>query len=193
MEVVAAIVNVLAIVLIAWDFIKPIAKKALGFGTPATAGGAVGAKAAVETAGALSKFPHWFVSLFEKGGKLYGFRRVFSLLRHGVRAPIIFAITALISAFCPTIFEKLFLVVGAVFAKLGLMFLKWSTSMISGMDENNTEELFSILGDSASNLPPCMIDILGYLHMIEDLGMIISTLIFIGLYNLIKHFYFRFI
>lgn len=193
MSVVVAIVNILGIVLIAWDFLKPLAKKVLGFGTPATAGGAVGAKAAVQTASAISRFPKWSLSLLEKGGKLYFLRVIFSALRHSLRAPIIFAILALISAFCPTVFEKLFLVIGAVFAKLGLMFLKWSTSMISGMDENNTEELFDILGSSAQGLPPCMIDVLGYLHMIENLGMIIATLVFIGLYNLIKHFYFRFI
>lgn len=193
MHILGAIVDILGIGFLIWSIAKPLVTRVLGFGTPATAGGMAGAKAAVGTAGALSKFPAWFVSLFEQGGKFYTIRKVLSLIRHSISAPVIFAIVGLLSIFAPTIFEKIFLIIGAVFAKIGLMFLKWSTSMIEGMDENNTDTLFEILGSSADSLPPCMIDILGYLHMIENFGMIISTLIFIGLYNLIKHFYFKFI
>lgn len=192
MQYVAALIDVVTIVLLLWKFLKPAAKKILGLGVPAAAG-AVGSKAAVTGVGAVSRFPKWFVSLFEQGGKLRWLRDIAYFLKNSISAPIILGITFLLSAFAPTVFEKLFFIIGAVFAKFGLMLVKWATNMVGGMHENNTEELIDILGDSAQALPACSVDVLGYLHMVEDLGMIIATLIFVGLYNLIKHFYFKFI
>lgn len=192
MGVVAAILDVVTIVMLGWKFAKPAAKRVLGLGAPVAAG-AVGAKAAVESAGMFSKIPKWFVSLFEKGGKLRWMRDIAFFLKNSISAPVIFAIMFVLSAYFPTVAEKIFLVVGAVFAKFGLMFMKWASGMAADATENNTEDLYEIMGETVDVLPPCFIDVLGYCHLVEDLGMIISTAIFVGIYNLIKYFYFRWV
>ena len=76
------------------------------------------------------------------------------------------------------------MVVGAVSVKLALVLVKWASKVMAESPENNTEELYEIMGESVDALPPCFIDILGYCHLVEDLGLIITTAIFVGIYNL---------
>lgn len=192
MAALSVIIDVLSILFLAKEFLWPIGRKVFGFDKKQV-GGAVAAKAASKTAGKFSKFPKWFVSLFEKGGKLRWLRDIAFFLKNSISAPIVLAITFLLSAFVPTLFEKLFMVMGAVSLKLGIMMVSWASKVMKSMPENNTEELYDILGTTVDEIPHCFIDILGYCHLVEDLGMLVSTAIFVGLYNLIKFFYFKFL
>ena len=53
-------------------------------------------------------------------------------------------------------------------------------------------ELQQIMGESIDSLPPCIVDIMGYMHFVEDVGMLITTAVFIGIYNLVTYFFFRY-
>ena len=112
-------------------------------------------------------------------------------MKNTLTGPIILAITFVLSAFCPTLFEKLMMIIGAVSVKIALVLVKWGSKVIDNMQENNVDEFYAIMGESIDSLPPCFIDVLGYCHLVEDIGIIVSTAIFCGIYNLIKHFYFK--
>lgn len=168
---------------------KVLPKVAAFFGIGGLAAGA--AKGTSWIVGWLRRFPPWFVGLFKAGGALYWLRSAAWLLRSVFKTPVFLTIGLVLSAFFPGLIEKLFLVVGAVSLRIGIRIMTLGKSMIDDMPENNIEQLKDIMGDSAQQLPPCMIDVLGYLHLVEDLGMIISTIVFIGLYNLIKRIYFK--
>lgn len=139
-------------------------------------------------------FPKFFVSLFEVGGKLYKFRVIAYGIRMILKSPIVLVLGLVLSSLFPGVVEKIFLVIGAVSLKLAIKMMMWGKSILDDADESNSiEELRDVLGDSADLLPSCMVDILGYLHLIEDLGMIITTIAFVGIYNLIKRLYFKWI
>lgn len=190
MAVVGVVLDILSVLFLLKEFLWPVAKKVFGL-DKRLVGTNVASKAASKVSGKFSRFPKWFVSLFEKGGKLRWLRDIAFFLKNSLSAPIILAITFILSAFCPTIFEKLMMIVGAVSIKIALVMVKWASNLMTSMPENNTDELYNILGDTVDALPPCFIDILGYCHLVEDLGLIITTAIFVGLYNLIKYFYFK--
>lgn len=192
MAALGMIINILSILFMVKEFLWPIGRKVFGFDKKQV-GGAVAAKATSKVAGKFGKFPKWFVTLFEKGGKLRWLRDIAFFLKNSISAPIILAITFILSAFVPTLFEKLFMIIGAVSLKLGIMMVGWASKFMKDMPENNTEELYDILGTTVDQIPHCFIDILGYCHLVEDLGMLISTAIFVGIYNLIKYFYFKFL
>jgi len=151
--------------------------------------GAVVSKLKTFIIGFLNGFPSWFIKLFGKGGALYW---IFNFLK-GIKTKLgwraIFFIVFMLGTWFDTIFEFFFLVIGGVSLRILTVVTKWAFN--KQMSEDNTETLVTIMGDSIDNLPPCMIDVMGYLHLVEDLGMIISTLIFVGILNLITRLYYR--
>lgn len=107
------------------------------------------------------------------------------------RFPVIMFLTLVLSQVFPSLLEKIFLIVGALAIKIGVML--FGTVMKSIEDMDNSSELTAIIGDSLDNWPPCLMDVLGYLHIVEDLGMIITTLVLIMTYNLVSSLAFKFI
>lgn len=136
--------------------------------------------------------PGWLIGVYGKGGLLFSIIMVVRIIiRHIAKFPVIVGFTLLMGQYFPTIFEKIFLVVGALSIKLALVFVGWGRSFIDGLQQNNTSELNQILGDSLTSLPPCMVDIMGYMHFVEDVGFIVTTAVFVGIYNLVWAFFMR--
>lgn len=136
--------------------------------------------------------PGWLIGVYGKGGLLFSIIMVVRIIiRHIAKFPVIVGFTLLMGQYFPTIFEKIFLVVGALSIKLALVFVGWGKSFIDGLQQNNTSELNQILGDSLTSLPPCMVDIMGYMHFVEDVGFIVTTAVFVGIYNLVWAFFMR--
>ena len=134
--------------------------------------------------------PVWIASIFKGVGPIgsifVAIRFIISLF---ARFPFVVGITLVMSQYFPGIIEKIFLVVGAVSIKIALIFVKWGKSFIDNMKENNIEELKELMGNSVDSLPPCMVDLMGYMHFVEDVGMLVSTLVFVGIYKLVVHFF----
>ena len=97
-----------------------------------------------------------------------------------------------LSQYFTNLIEKIFLVVGAVSIKIALIFIKWGKDFFMNLGENHTEELKTVLGDSVAQLPPCMVDVMGYMHLVENIGMLVTTLIFVGIVKLIFRFIVKF-
>ena len=123
--------------------------------------------------------------------------KIFSLLRLtlwlGFRFPVIMGITLVGSMIFPGLLEKVFLLIGAVSIKIGLTLFGNVMELIKNSAENNTDTLITAIGDASSQLPPCMVDVLGYLHVVEDLGLIVGTILLIMIYNFVVAFAFKFI
>lgn len=109
---------------------------------------------------------------------------------HLVKFPTLFFLVFVLGQYFPTIFEKIFLIIGAFSIKIFMVVFRWARDFISSIPENNIEELREALGTSAQNLPPCVVDVLGYMHIVEDIGMIVTTFIFIIITKLIIYFAF---
>lgn len=136
--------------------------------------------------------PGWLIGVYGKGGILFTVIMVIRIIiRNIAKFPVIVGFTLLMGQYFPTIFEKIFLVVGALSIKLALIFVGWGKSFIDSLQQNNTAELNQILGDSLNSLPPCMVDIMGYMHFVEDVGFIVTTAVFVGIYNLVWAFFMR--
>lgn len=137
--------------------------------------------------------PVWIGSLFKGAGPIGAIfiviRLIVSLF---MRFPVVMGFTLLISQYYENILEKIFLTVGAMSIKVALIFVKWGKHFIDNMKENNIVELKELLGESIDGLPPCTVDVMGYLHFVEDVGMLVTTLIFVGIYKLVTHFFFRY-
>ena len=119
------------------------------------------------------------------------FKAIRVLLNCSFRFPVIVVFTLVMSQVFPSLLEHLFLIVGAIALKIGMMIF---SKVMSSMDDvSNMDTLNTIIGDSASNMPPCMIDMLAYLHVIEDLGLIITTAVVVMTYNLVTTFAFKFV
>lgn len=113
------------------------------------------------------------------------------ILNFGFRFPVIMFITLVGSQIFPGLLEKIFLMVGALCVKIGLMlFGKIMTAM---EDSNNMEEITAIVGDSLDHFPPCMLDVMAYMHIIEDIGLIVSTYVLIMTWNLVTSLAFKFV
>lgn len=137
--------------------------------------------------------PVWIGSLFKGVGPIGAiFVAIRFILSLFMRFPVIMGFTLLISQYYENILEKIFLTVGALSIKVALIFVKWGKHFIDNMKENNVAELREILGDSIDGLPPCTVDVMGYLHFVEDIGMIVTSLVFVGIYRLVTHFFFRY-
>lgn len=148
----------------------------------------------------LKRFPAWLKTLFAVGGVLHWLRVVVVYLLCVVKTPVLLGIMLVTSAIFPTFIEKIFLVVGAVCLRLFLWFFKMGKGVLmgafgsagSGGDSALDEFRDAVLG-SFDELPPCMVDIMGYLHLVEDLGIIVTTAAILALVSVFRIVYGGFI
>ncbi|MBR3073600.1 hypothetical protein [Fibrobacter sp.] len=155
----------------------------LALGEAVTRTGAIGAVLLVLTRiwGWLSRFPAFLKGLFDVGG-VFGFLRPLLEFIVGMfKTPVLVFFSLLISSYFPTILEKFFLLVGATGMRLFLFFFKIGknvfTSMSSSIGQNGgplDEYRDAVLG-SFDELPPCFVSVMGYLHLLENLGMLVTT------------------
>lgn len=126
----------------------------------------------------LGRFPTWLKGIFATGGALGFLKPFFEFLVHFAKTPVLLFLSLVVSAFFPTIVEKIFLVVGALALKIFLFIFKLGKKAFIGAvgQEGGAVDEFRqwVLG-SFDELPQPMIDIMGYLHLVEDLGMIFTT------------------
>ena len=148
----------------------------------------------------LKRFPAWLKPLFATGGSLYFIRAIVMYLLNIVKTPVLLGIMLVTSAIFPTFVEKIFLVVGAVCLRIFLWFFKMGKGVLlgalgsagSGGDSALDEFRDTVLG-SFDELPPCMVDIMGYLHLVEDLGLIVTTAAILALVSVFRIVYGGFI
>lgn len=107
--------------------------------------------------------------------------------------PVIMGLTLVLSQVFPGLLERIFLIVGALSVKIGLVIFGNVMDLINDSAENNMDQLNTIVGSSVDQLPPCLVDVMGYMHLVEDIGLIISTAILIMVYNFVTAFAFKFI
>lgn len=123
--------------------------------------------------------------------------RIFSAIRWILNVtfkfPVIMGLTLVLSQIFPGLLERIFLIVGALSVKIGLVVFGNVMRLINDSAENNTEQLTAIIGQSVDQLPPCLVDVMGYMHLVEDIGLIVSTAILIMVYNFVTAFAFKFI
>lgn len=123
--------------------------------------------------------------------------RIFSAIRWILNVtfkfPVIMGLTLVLSQVFPGLLERIFLIVGSLSVKIGLMIFGNVMSLLNDSAENNIDQLNEIIGDSAAQLPPCLVDVMGYMHIVEDIGLIISTAILIMIYNFVTAFAFKFV
>lgn len=148
----------------------------------------------------LKRFPTWLKGLFAVGGILHWLRVVVVYLLCVVKTPILLCIMLVTSAFFPTFVEKLFLVVGSVVLRIFLWIFKLGKNVFLGaMDQagsggsNAIDEFRDTILGSFDELPPCMVEIMGYLHLVEDLGIIVTTATILALVSVFRIVYGGFI
>lgn len=155
----------------------------LALGDALKKGGAIGAIFLLLTRiwAWLGRFPAFLKGLFATGGVLYFLRPFFEFIVGLFKTPVLVFLALVTSAFFPTILEKIFLVTGAVCLKIFLFFFKIGKQAFIGAvnsagDGGGIVDEFrdAVLG-SFDELPTCMIQTMGYIHFIEDLGMIVTT------------------
>lgn len=115
------------------------------------------------------------------------------ILNFAFKFPVIMGITLVGSQIFPGLLERIFLLVGAVSIKIALVLFGNVMSLINSSSENNTAVLNTIIGESVDQLPPCMIDVMAYMHIVEDVGLLVSTAILIMVYNFVTAFAFKFV
>lgn len=144
----------------------------------------------------LSRFPAFLKGLFDTGGFLGFLRPMLEFIVGMFKTPILVFFSLLMSAFFPTILEKIFLLVGAVGMKIFLYFFKIGknvfTNTLSSMSQGGNGPLNefqdAVLG-SFDQLPPCFVDVMGYVHLLENLGMIVTTATLILLVSVFRVVY----
>lgn len=156
----------------------------LALGDTVKKAGAVGAILLMLTRfwGWMSRFPSFLKSFFEVGGALYFLRPLLEFVLGIFKTPVLLFISLLASAYFPTVLEKIFLLVGAATMKIFLTIFKMGKNVfnaaVDSMGQNGggaiNEFRDTILG-SFDQLPPCFISVMGYLHFVEDLGMLVTT------------------
>lgn len=127
----------------------------------------------------LKGFPGFLKGFFEVGGALYFLRPLLEFMIGLAKTPILLALSLVVSSLFPTILEKIFLIVGSVTLRIVLFFFKIGKKAFLGAVNNGGDGIVdefrdSILG-SFDELPDCMIQVMGYMHLVEDLGLIITT------------------
>lgn len=156
----------------------------LALGEAIKNGGALGAIFFILTRiwGWLGRFPAFLKTLFASGGALYFLRPALEFIVGLFKTPILVFLSLVTSAFFPTILEKVFLVTGAVCLKIFLLFFKigkkaflGAVNNIEGGGGGVVDEFREAVLGSFDVLPQCMIQTMGYIHFIEDLGMIVTT------------------
>lgn len=131
--------------------------------------------------GWLGRFPAFIKSLFDVGGVLAFFRPALEFLVGMFKTPVLVFMSLFVSSLFPNILEKFFLLVGAVAMKVFLFFFKLGKNVFShaaqdiGTEGGVVDEFRSAVLDSFDQLPHCMVDVMGYVHLLENLGLIVST------------------
>lgn len=148
----------------------------------------------------LKRFPGWLKGLFAVGGVLHFLRVIVVYLLCVVKTPILLLIMLVTSAFFPTFVEKIFLVVGSVVLRIFLWFFKLGKNVFltaledAGSDGGSAvDEFRDAVLTSFDELPPCMVEIMGYLHLVEDLGIIVTTATILALVSVFRIVYGGFI
>lgn len=135
--------------------------------------------------GWLGRFPSFVKGLFADGGVLAFFRPALEFLVGTFKTPVLVFFSLFVSSLFPNIIEKFFLLVGAVSMKIFLFFFKIGKGVFSraadqiGSGDGVVDEFRSAVLDSFDELPSCMVDVMGYVHLIENLGLLISTALLI--------------
>lgn len=159
--------------------------------------GAIGAVLLILTRiwGWLGRFPSFLKGLFDAGGALGFLRPLLEFIVGMFKTPVLVFFSLLVSSFFPTVLEKLFLVVGAVGMKIFLYFFKigktvFTTALEDAGGEGGVVDEFrdAVLG-SFDELPPCMVNVMGYVHLIENIGMLVTTATLILLVSVFRVVY----
>lgn len=142
----------------------------------------------------LGKFPLWLKGLFEVGGILYFIRPFCTFLVGFARTPILLFIGLVTSAFFPTVIEKIFMIFGALALKIFLFIFKLGKKAFLGAVNSSDgggqlDEFRDAILGSFDELPQPLIDVMGYLHLIEDLGMILATVTLLAVVSAFKVVY----
>lgn len=147
--------------------------------------------------GWMSRLPGWLKISFGAGGLLWPIRWILNFIIMGFKNPFLILISLVASAFFPTILEKIFLVFGAVTLKIFLLFFRLGKAAFLGAmssggsgGTNTIDTLREMIIGSFDELPPCMVQTMGYVHFIEDLGIIMSTvtlLIIVSVFRVVYH------
>jgi len=192
--VIGILLNVLPLVW--WFASKSLPKLVPAIFSVAGRAGLIGTICAiiVKLVNVVKGFPVFAAALFAGKGVL---GKIFTALRFilnlSFKFPVIVFISLFLGQYFPNILEKIFLVIGAVAIKIGFIFVRWGKSFMDNLaSESNLSQLKETLGNDLDMLPPCMVDVLGYMHIAEDLGIIVTTLTFLGIYNLVRHFFVRY-
>ena len=143
-----------------------------------------------------SRFTGWFKGLFEAGGTLAFIRPVLEFLLGCFKTPILLGLSLVVSSIFPTFLEKIFLTVGAVCLHIFLWIFKLGKNAFLGAMEHAGSDGGSAISEfrdtvlgSFDELPPCMVEVLGYLHLVEDLGLIVTTASLIALVSVFRIVY----
>ena len=134
--------------------------------------------------GWLSRFGGWIVGLFAAGGKLYFIRAALEFILLVFKSPVLLFFGLLGSAFFPTVIEKLFLLVGTAVMHIFIFFFGIAKNLFSQMSADQGgqaafDEFQQLVLSSFDSLPPCFVQTMGYVHFIEDLGMIVTCMMLI--------------
>lgn len=139
--------------------------------------------------GWLARFPRWLKGLFASGGALYFLRswvlRVIFIFRH----PIIIVVGLLISSLFPSVMEYFFLLVGFVTMKVFMLIFNIGKQMFVNDQNPAINEIRNTLVNSFDALPPCMTNMMGYLHLVEDIGIIVTTFTLVVTYKVFIRVY----
>lgn len=141
--------------------------------------------------GWLAKFPGWLKGLFSTGGALYFFRKFILRAIYIFRHPVIMVVGLLVSSLFPSILEYFFMLMGYVGIKVFMFFFNIGKKIFLASDGGNAamDELRNQVLSSVDVLPPCMVQVLGYLHIVENLGIFITTFTLMIMYSAFKRVY----
>lgn len=141
------------------------------------------------TKGWLAKLPGWLKGLFASGGALYFLRswvlRVIFIFRH----PIILIVGLIISSLFPSVLEYFFLLIGFVTMKVFMLIFHVGKRMFESDQSPAIDQMRNSILNSIDSLPPCMTQVMGYLHLVEDLGIIVTTFALVLAYRVFMRVY----
>ena len=134
--------------------------------------------------GFLGRFPKFLVGLFAFGGKLYWIRGVLEFLLLVFKSPVVRLIGLVTSSLFPGILEKIFLVVGSAVMHIFIFLFGIAKKMFMNMSSAEggspaLDEFRDAMYSSFSSLPPCMVKVMGYIHFVENLGLITTCMMLI--------------
>lgn len=129
----------------------------------------------------VGRFPKFLVGLFAVGGRLYFIRAALEFILVAFRSPVVLFFGLLSSAFFPTIIEKFFLLVGAAVMHIFVFIFGICKKLFTEMSASEggataIDEFKNAVLGSFNDLPPCMVSTMGYVHFLEDLGMIVTCM-----------------